>query len=389
MNKKYNVLWIDDECDSLEAIHLAASDFGIKLHGVKNAKKGEELIEKMLSSFDAILLDGKFHQSEIDERNEVINEMGFGLIAKKLQELKQKGTLIPWYILSGQPSFVKEKIPLVELMAKDAFADGKIFDKTKDEESELFQKMIADIETSDHFRIKNKYSIVFEVCNDTYLGTSEESRLVNMIQSLERPILEELTEDKFNSARKVIEKALSKLRSLSLIPAEVISPKLSSLFLAGGHNGYLLNSELLSDAEKYLIRGLIDLTNDGSHNIDEPTIGIETHIKEYQTPFLYQSTVFKLLEFLVWFKSFVDKYPNSKENIQLWSKKEESELNIEGRLQQDKVGNYYIGEYIFNYKQVDGKYPINTKLIIKGAISNTNPRSQSIYPNFVVKFNEV
>ena len=42
--------------------------------------------------------------------------------------------ILPWFIYSGQKSFVKDKNVLVDVLKDSSFANGKIFDKSKDED---------------------------------------------------------------------------------------------------------------------------------------------------------------------------------------------------------------------------------------------------------------
>lgn len=66
MSKKYNVLWIDDQHESLDAVHKTATDFDIKLWTYKSMNGGCGELEANLSKYDAVLLDAKFFENETD-----------------------------------------------------------------------------------------------------------------------------------------------------------------------------------------------------------------------------------------------------------------------------------------------------------------------------------
>lgn len=384
-NTKYNVLWVDDEHDHLESIHTAARKHGIELIGYKNATDASSYLDNSLKQIDAILLDGKFYKDHQDQSNELVDDTGFGLIASQIRDLKIKGVIIPWFILSGQADFVKEENSLVKLMGKDAYNNGRVYDKNKDEESKLFPEMVKAIEESDTYKIKQKYAIVFEVLDEKYLGGDEEGRLLEILKNLESPVLDEYSDDKFNPIRKMLEKILNRLRDYNLAPKDMTSLTLLSLFLAGKHRDYELQKEFLSNCEKYLLRGLVDLSNEGSHNLENHRIGLSEHLKKYQSPFIYKSTAFKFLELLLWFKHFIDKHPSPSENEKLWSKLENT---VKGQLERDNDGNHHIGQYYFLPTKLQG-IEIGSKLEITSHSVNTHPQTKQLYPHFVKSFKKV
>ncbi len=66
MSNKYNVLWIDDQYESLPAIHKTATDFDIKLWPYKSMNGGGVDLEANPTKYDAVLLDAKFFENEED-----------------------------------------------------------------------------------------------------------------------------------------------------------------------------------------------------------------------------------------------------------------------------------------------------------------------------------
>ena len=63
MSNKYNVLWIDDQHESLAAIHKTATDFDIKLWAYKSMNGGCGDLETNPTKYDAVLLDAKFFEN--------------------------------------------------------------------------------------------------------------------------------------------------------------------------------------------------------------------------------------------------------------------------------------------------------------------------------------
>lgn len=129
----YKVLWFDDEHETLEMIKEEALLNDIELIGFKNASDGIKELKENYKKYDSVLLDGLFFKTSEHTGDNVSGE-AFGEVAKVLGNLKTQGTIIPWFIYSGQKSFVKEKNELVNVLADKAYANGKIFDKNKDED---------------------------------------------------------------------------------------------------------------------------------------------------------------------------------------------------------------------------------------------------------------
>ena len=105
---KYKVLWIDDKHEELELDKDTAFQLDIDLVGVTNAEEGiKELVENSWM-YVAVIVDGLFYKTS-RHTEDAIDDEAFGMVVKKLSELKNKGIIIPAFMYSGQPSFVKEK----------------------------------------------------------------------------------------------------------------------------------------------------------------------------------------------------------------------------------------------------------------------------------------
>ena len=128
---KYKVLWFDDEHETLEEDKEIALLKGIKLIGFKNAIDGIKELKNNYQYYDAVLVDGLFYKTSEHTGDNVSGE-AFGEVAKVLGSLKDRGIIMPWFIYSGQKSFVKEKNELVNVLGDKAYANGKIFDKNKE-----------------------------------------------------------------------------------------------------------------------------------------------------------------------------------------------------------------------------------------------------------------
>lgn len=126
----YKVLWFDDEFETLEEIVEDFLDNDIEIIGVSNAEDGILRLKESPNRFDAVLLDGMFFNNS--KQYGEVNDSAFGEVVMELNILKSQGIILPWFILSGQPNFVKERSAMIEMLRKKAYADGKVFDKLED-----------------------------------------------------------------------------------------------------------------------------------------------------------------------------------------------------------------------------------------------------------------
>ena len=62
----YNILWIDDEHESLTSTKGRAKSNGINLIGFKSLNSGMSELERNLHFYDGILLDAKFYENDDD-----------------------------------------------------------------------------------------------------------------------------------------------------------------------------------------------------------------------------------------------------------------------------------------------------------------------------------
>lgn len=345
---RYKVLWFDDEWEELEEISEEALDFDIELIGVSNAEKGLEMLNN-LENFDAVLLDGRFYKDANQIKNDE-SDKAFGMVAKELDKRVGSNNFIPWFILSGQPSFVKEDNKLVELFEDNSKAWGgdKVHDKNDDDNTSLWKDMVKAIETTDSYIIKKKYSAVFQVITNGTIAKEHNSRLISVIQNIHNPDQINNAIDLFNPLRKIIEGVKDKMIDLNIIPSDLPFNKLS-YFVAGEHNQYSFKKEIAPPVIKHLFKNVIPILQEASHGKKEMLLSLEEFHHSTNRSYLYSSTAYQVMEILIWFNEYVAENSDKEENRKIWSipevteeSDEESEINeswIEGEI--IKVENNY------------------------------------------------
>ena len=98
MSKNYNVLWIDDQHESLTALHKTATDFGIQLWPFKSMNGGCDELNENLTKYDAVLLDAKFFENEDD----VPGTEDTKWVHQTKEKIRDLDRTLSYFVLTGQ-----------------------------------------------------------------------------------------------------------------------------------------------------------------------------------------------------------------------------------------------------------------------------------------------
>lgn len=388
----YKVLWFDDEFEKFETDIDIAFQQDVELIGFDNATTGLSELTNNYKFYDAVILDGLFYK-DANQKGDADNK-GFGEVAKTINNLKSQGIIIPWFIYSGQKSFVKEKNDFVELFADLNFCKGRVFDKNEDQDfDELLEEIKLASNQIESTKLRQQYANVFEVCTNDYLGVRLSAKLLNVLESLETKNQIISVEDLFTPLRKILEAVFVKMSDFNLLPKQIIENRGwingSSLFLANKHSDYNHKVEFIDPLIAHTIHKLLDVIQDASHSEGGLKLKVDDYIRESSSDYLYRSCVYQTLEIICWFQRLKDKYPDLEENKKLWDEnganKGDNEAVLDGIIEQDEKGNYYCGNSVFQYKKVHNKVEVGSKIKITKTIENTSS-TISIYPNFIVGF---
>lgn len=179
----YKVLWFEDEHETLEDIKDDFKVQDINLYGFANAENGLEVLLDNPKHYDAVLLDGLFFKSSKDSGSDV-SEEAFGNVAKALLTLKAQGIVLPWFIYSGQKSFVKDNNTLVNVFKDESYASGKVFDKNNDKDLiELCSKIKEAADKQPITRVRQEFSEAFQAFELGILEKRHEHLLLDILVS--------------------------------------------------------------------------------------------------------------------------------------------------------------------------------------------------------------
>jgi len=380
VDKTYNILWIDDKHEKLTGTKGRAKRHGITLIPFKSLNGGMDELERNYPFYDGVLLDAKFLENEDDPEDS--EDTDYVHRAKeRLLQLKKKFEI---FVLTGQAEVYEDKT------FQKAFT--KVYKKGSDEEIE---RLISDIKTAaatqEDTQIRHKYNRVFAVCSDRYLGSETSLSLLYLLKTIEGESDDQNTEDRLNAIRKIIEKLFVSFNKIGVLPNDVLKGHAhitnSSKFLAGSHNSYELFKPILHPTAAYILRSILSITQDGSHSEGDLNLRVDEFIKSQNTSYLFRSTIFQLLDLLIWFKDFVDDNPDIERNKTLSSLKQHyTGLNYIDEIKQDDMNNYHCGEYLLNYKYVSENFKVGQKIQIIEYSENSISRTKELYPKFAIKF---
>lgn len=298
---KYKVIWFDDEHEKFQPIKDQAILEDIQLIGYSNSKEGTPELRNNYKDYDAVILDGLFFKEE-GQKGTDIDQTAFGEVAKVLTELKAKGIVLPWYIYSGQPSFVKDKNDLLEVLKDKTFANGKVFDKSKEED---FKELLAEIkkaaDSNPERIIKINNPEIFSIFEEGILTDEVESQLMSLFKKHfynDRAELKAI----LSNIRSIQESIFIKFENIGVLPNLDKTAKkirhLSGNITRNGSGDFLPTTTVYQSPEIENLQKLIHFTcGTYIHNLEQAHY-TGTVISNYAV----QSMFFGLLELLLWFK---------------------------------------------------------------------------------------
>jgi len=301
----YNILWIDDEHETLTGTKGRAKRNGINLIPFKSLNSGMNELERNFPFYDGVLLDAKFFENEDDVKG-TEDTYNVHRAKERLLQLKKKFEV---FVLTGLAEAYEDKT------FKKAFT--KVYKKGSDEEIDrLFSDIKVAAATQEDTQIRHSYKRVFDVCTEKYIGELAGQDILNLLKVND----ESGIDNHFTAIRKVVEDLFIAFNKFNLLPKEFVSPSIalnqSSIFLAGQEQyestdevykryKHLQETHLPKQIAFYL-RSILSVTQPAAHRSD-----IDLFVKTIKTPFLLKSVIFQLLDVMVWFKIYVDTNPKT------------------------------------------------------------------------------
>ncbi len=378
---KYKVLWFDDEHESLNIIREKAYLNDIELIGFSNAKQGIEELENNFSIYDAAIIDGLFFMSA-EQSGVPSNDKALLNVAMALERISIVKKL-PWFILSGQLSFTKDKNRYA-----DGLKDNQVYDKLNETHLEnLWNEIKVEANQQVETQIRLKHQRVFEVCTSKYIGENASKELLAILKSetIQNAFIESILF--FNPIRKIMDDLFVAFNKFGFLPDAFVHPSValneSSKFLSGSsEKGYKRDTPVFPKIISENVRCILSICQPASHRAE-----IDAFVAEINSPYLLMSTTYQLMDVLLWFKNFVDNNPDLEKNKALTILLQSSStFTHEGIIEQDSSRNFYCDDFLLNYNYVNANFKVGDKIMIVEASENTQPRTKDLYSKFATKF---
>jgi hypothetical protein len=324
----YNILWLDDEHESLSSTKGRAKSNGINLIGFKSLNSGMSELERNLHFYDGILLDAKFYENEDD----IAGSEDTDNVHRAKERLLQLNKKFEIFVYTGQAEAFEDKT--FNKAFKRVYKKG-----SSDERDRLFNDIKLAAATQEDTQIRHSYKRVFDVCTEKYIGDVAGQDILHLLKVNDETNIE----NHFNAIRKVVEDLFLAFNKFNLLPAEFVTSGValneSSKFLAGkGSDGSFFSEKGYQHLEEthlpkqiaFYLRSILSVTQAGSHRSE-----IDSYVKTIKTSFLLKSVFFQLLDVLAWFKMYVDSNPKTKNWVKVESTSEVKETDaalIQGKI---------------------------------------------------------
>ncbi|AEM70793.1 hypothetical protein Murru_1753 [Allomuricauda ruestringensis DSM 13258] len=322
MNKVYNVLWLDDEHDhpDMEPFLILAEDSGIILKGFRNPIEGFRELEANVNHYDAILLDALFFEHE---NSETVSKKGLGTSIARINQLKNR-KLFPFFVLSGQPTFVEAQNDILEANNLRCYNKKKLEDV-----KELLQNIKAEADRQIDLQIKHDNQNLFNLL-ESYPDSSRDT-FISVFKGLKG--LKSDFEDQlyFTQLRIILEQMFRKANEIGLLHDRCVKVKgrqvnltESCLFLSGldtKHLGIRCSETHFPKVIANHVKNIIHTTGAASHDVNvdiKKNIDVQNLRRTVNTPNLLYSLTFQLIDVLLWFHGYAKANDDQVRNKSFW-----------------------------------------------------------------------
>jgi len=325
MNTKvYNILWADDDIDTLEkdgpTRSLLLNNGIYLLEGVTTSEELKKSLGIYKDKVDAVIIDANFSRDEVEYLDkEDISGLIHSVTLVELYNIKRD---IPFYIYTGRKTFLSNICKNQELLY--FYKHNRIFQKG--ELSLLIEHLIKDV---DHIHsienmVNTRYKTLFEIAQNIDYQCKEYLHQFLLDEARDRSF--DKGEDLFNQLRGIMEKIMECCKRNDIVPSNIASLNNFKSFFTfisyfdknknrivsywKGNKGYIPNDDVMPKAIGYSIEKLIDIIQDGSHKLENLNLGVSDYVQEAQTPYLFRSCLYQVMDVIRWYGDFSNKLIN-------------------------------------------------------------------------------
>lgn len=341
------VLWVEDDPKVTETYPLKAEAFGLQLVSFPCWDDAKAALEGDYDRWSAIILDAKckYHHDSADSAVVFLREA-----LKDVSVLsKEKGHIIPWYVLTGgDENEVSDSINDERLKWDKDWTDSekkKFYSKNVDNEM-LYRRIRYHAYKSPRIQIQEEYKVVFDALEECDIDDNGYISLEDLLVPIHFPEVIDKKDynDKFAKAREVLEYIFRSMSSHGMLPewGKQVNLQWSSCLLSGmnatrknkeGNEVVVIEckGQVLSPVLKKVIRELVGVIPAFCHsdNEEEGDVKKEEYLNSVDdSALLLKSFALQLCDIILWYKNYLRKHPDKNENKTMWEIKAPQYLNL-------------------------------------------------------------
>ena len=359
----YNVVWVDDEIDTLLApmeTKRILKRNSIEIIKARTSLEFRDIMEKRYDSIDAVITDAnfsKFLTSNVDERD----LSGFEDIKSCIEKYNVKRD-IPFYLYSGRGEYLAERY---EFAGMEYFQEnGRNF--SKGELPQLLENLRTDVEhiNSASFRIRKKYAK--ELVAASLIPENEEALFTALLYEYSEDWKN--TEDYFNPQRKIVERIFVESKKRGIIPSGLTQLNAFSSFLNNRHQLFCVSggNVIMEKPLAHSLEFFLNITQDGSHGDGDLKLSVDKYVREKRNINLFRTILYITMDLCLWYAEVVNN--TFDENIAKWNVKDNCQFEFIGEVRNEN-GKIVCG----NYSLKGDDLVVGKRIGIKSSIENRFP----------------
>lgn len=333
------VLWVEDDPEVTEKYPEKAETFGLQLEAYPCWDDARIALEKEFDRWSAIILDAKckYHRDSGDNAIEFLREA--------LDDIsticKEKGRMIPWYVLTGgDTTEVSDSINDKRLKWDGDWTEKrkkKYYSKNTDNE-DLYKRIKEHAKKSHRLQVYGMYQEVIDHLNSLNCNNNMGEIVIDIFEVMHYPD----NHSKFNpilyynQLRQILEYNFRAANKVGIVPDACFdkkgNPNLSQCchYLSGNNatEAKVRYGEWRSKDDydrvvpkhiELMMRLILDLGNINSHSVklsdsEEKELEYYFNNNVFNSRYLIYSLTLNACEITLWFKNYIKSHQNIEEN---------------------------------------------------------------------------
>lgn len=392
--EEYNVIWIDDEWDTIGKAFIQICEKRHKIHikAFKTRREGMDALKRNLKFWDAVILDAKAFNNDI---NEVADLDGLYEAIRQIERLKANRH-IPYFVLTRQPDLMDNR------MFKQSV--GRFYKKDAEGQNKLIADLKNEVSKSTRFQVKTNFLNAIKQLNTINPWCSE--KILDILEAIHFPERDIDPLLYYNPLRQTLEYIFRKANQVSIIPNEFIGKEKDDInlnqcvqFLSGRNADWIgirfgrVKDSVVPAHIKDMMFQVLNLGNINSHsrelNKDEQEkLGTYFEDNVCNSKYLIYSLALQICEIAV----FMGKYMET-HNDASWNKEQCKTFGIVEEVEENEsicvIKSKRPGRescICISSKLATSKGIIGKKVVVIEESPNTNNTTKVEYPYFATKF---